>query len=62
MKLFAQEENKISLIKVITKVLGKSYIVRARSENKELEDKPENHKAVELLDKAKESGIPTGTE
>lgn len=62
MKLFAQEENKVSLIKVITKVLGKSYIVRARSENKELEDKPENHKAVELLDKAKESGIPTGTE
>lgn len=62
MKLFAQEENKISLIKVITKVLGKSYIVRARSENKELEDKPDNYRAVELLGKAKENGIPTGTE
>lgn len=62
MKLFAQEENKISLIKVITKVLGKSYIVRAKSENKELEDKPDNYRAVELLGKAKENGIPTGTE
>ena len=62
MKLFAQEENKISLIKVITKVLGKSYIVRAKSENKELEDKPDNYRAVELLGKAKENGIPTGTD
>ncbi|MBR6695454.1 MAG: DNA polymerase III subunit gamma/tau [Oscillospiraceae bacterium] len=62
MKLFAQEENKISLIKVITKVLGKSYIVRAKSENKELEDKPDDYRAVELLGKAKENGIPTGTE
>ena len=62
MKLFEQEENKISLTKVITKVLGKSYMVRARSENKELDDKPENYRAVELLGKAKENGIPTGTE
>lgn len=62
MKLFKQEENRISLIKVITKVLGKSYIVMARSENKELDDKPENYRATELIGKAKENGIPTGTE
>ncbi len=62
MNLFEQEENKVSLIKVITKVLGKSYIVRAKCENREPDDKPQNYKARELLEKANENGIPTGTE
>ncbi len=62
MNLFEQEENKVSLIKVITKVLGKSYIVRAKCENKDPDDKPKNYKARELLEKANENGIPTGTE
>ena len=62
MNLFEQEENKVSLKKVITKVLGKNYLVRARSENKDPDDKPQNYKARELLEKANENGIPTGTE
>lgn len=59
--LFKKEDNRNSLGQVICRVLGKPYLVRARGPKQEEEAPKKNH-SEELLDKAKENGIPVGIE